>query len=54
MHMDKNILVIVSAEKTGHTCTGITLSMLKIHSICLICILKVKYKVSYFTTFSCP
>ena len=38
-----NISVIVSAEKTGNTSTGTTLSMLIIYSRCLICILKVKY-----------
>ena len=48
--------VIVSAEKTGNTSTGATLSMVKIYSRCLIRILRVKllqlvqFKVSYFTT----
>ena len=48
-----NSSVIVSAKKTGNTSTGTTLSMLKIYSRCLMCILKVKYtefKFSYFTT----
>ena len=53
MHLDK--YVIVSAEQTDNTSTGTTLSMLKIYSRRLRCILKVKYtefKVSYFTTLS--
>ena len=33
---------MVSGEKTGNKSTGTTLSMLKIYSRCLICILKVK------------
>ena len=44
---------IVSAEKTGNTSTGTTLSMLKMCLRFLIYILKVKhteFKVSYFTT----
>ena len=50
-----NSIVIVSAKKTGNKSTGTTLSMLKIYSRCLICILKVKYtefKFSHFTTVS--
>ena len=49
-----NSIVIVSAEITGNTSIGTTLSTLKIYSRCLIHILKVKYtefKVSYFKTF---
>ena len=45
-----NRSVIVSAKKTGNTSTGIILSMLKIYSRCLICILKVKYTEFKFTT----
>ena len=50
-----NSTVIVSAKTTENKSTGATLSMLKIYSRCLACILKVKYtefKVPYFTTFS--
>ena len=50
-----NSIVIVSVKKTGNKSTGTTLSMLKIYSRCLICILKVKYtefKSSHFTTVS--
>ena len=50
-----NITVIVFGEKTGNKSTGTTLSMLKIYSRCLICILKVEYtefKAPYFTLFS--
>ena len=37
-----NSSVMVSVEKTGNISTGTTLSILKIYSRCLICILKVK------------
>ena len=49
-----NSLVIASA-KSGHICTGTTLSMLKIYSRCLIHIFKTQiteFKISDFTTFS--
>ena len=49
IHME-NSLVIVSAEKTGHICTGTTLSMLKIHPRSLIHILKVKIQDLKFLT----
>ena len=38
-----NSIVVVSAKKTKNKSIGTTLSMLKIYSSCLICILKVKY-----------
>ena len=47
-----NSIVVVSAKETNNKSTGTTLSMLKIYSSCLICILKVKYtkfKFPYFT-----
>ena len=47
-----NSIVVVSTKKLNKS-TGTTLSMLKIYSSCLICILKVKYtkfKFPYFTT----
>ena len=50
-----NSIVIVSAKKTKNKSTGTTLSMLKIYSSRLICILKVKYskfKFPYYATFS--
>ena len=54
MHMDKQHCNSI-CQKTSNTATGTILSMLKIYSRCLICILKVKYtefKDSYFTTVS--
>ena len=49
-----NSIVMISAKKlTLHLLVQLYLSMLKIYSRCLICILEVKYtefKVSYFTT----
>ena len=52
MHLDKKHCNSI-CQKTGNKFTGTTLSMLKIYSKCLICILKVKYtkfKFPYFTT----
>ena len=48
-----NSIVVVSAKKTNNKSTGTTLSMLKIYSSCLICILKVKYTSLFYTRFVC-
>ena len=52
MHLDKQLCNSI-CQKIGNKSTGTTLSMLKVYSRCLTCILKVKYtnfKFAYFTT----